>query len=368
MPTMLIPEKTKPVRQVAVPRGREPARVQCEFLTRENEPAYQEYVDRHPEATLFHGLEWGNAVQATFKHRPFYVVARREAKIVGVLPLFEIKGLLGSRFMMSMPYATYGGVLSDDSKAAANLIDIARQLAKARSASCIELRSVHASDPSSPLRHTHATFRRELPDRPEAVLEMIPRKARAAARRAEERYGLEVEFGDHGLKALWRHYARSMRRLGSPNYPLRFFRALIAKTDHCVQIVRYRKRPVAGLLTFFHRATAMPYFIGLDERRDIYGLSNFVYWQSMMDAVQRGCRIYDFGRTRIDNTGPFEFKRSFGFEPKMLEYQTIVMPGKRAPDLSPASPRWSAARMIWKNLPLMITKPLGSRIARSIPG
>ena len=229
---------------------------------------------------------------------------------------------------------------------------------------------MEAADPDAEIRRSHATFRRTLPQTTDDVLAMYPRKARAAARRAAERYELSVSFGDEHLWTVWRLYARSMRRLGSPNYPYRFFRELVAAMSgrHCVQVIRHRDKAIGGLLSCVHRDIAMPYFVGVHERADVYGLNNYLYWESMKWAVKSGCRVYDFGRTRIDNTGPFEFKRSFGFEPQVLEYQTMIMAGRAAPDLSPTSPRWSRARRLWKALPLPVTRPLGAWLARSIPG
>ena len=333
-------------------------------------PRWQTYVDAHADGTLFHGLAWKRAVERAFGHRSRYLAAERGGHVVGVLPLFEVRSILAGRLFVSVPYATYGGVLADDEPAAALLLDHARQLAHESSARSIELRSVRAAVRDADVRHSHVTFRRSLPPRPEDVADWMPRKARAAARRAAERYALTVEYGPSLLPVVWKLYSRSMRRLGSPNYPYRFFEELLAAMGEAgvVQLVRYQQTPVAGLLTFLYRETVMPYFAGQDERAPVYGLNNFLYAESMRWGIQHGYRFYDFGRTRIDNTGSYDFKRFCGFEPQPLEYQTLVLPGRTAADLSAGSPRWSTARRVWQSLPLPITRPLGAWLAKSIPG
>ena len=371
MPILQAIERSRPSVRAAAPLPRSDTSVSpvCRLLDERTEGEFQAYIDRHPNGTLFHGLAWKRAVESAFGHIPHYLLVQRNGEVAGVLPLFEVRSLVAGRFFVSVPYATYGGVLADDERVAQALIGAAEEIARNRSARSIELRNAYALAGAQAAARSHATFERTLPDSPDSVLGWIPRKARAAARRAAERYGLEVEFREGGgLDELWGLYSRSMRRLGSPNYPLKFFRELAQNIDSCVELVRYRGRPVAGLLTFFDRGRALPYFSGIDERLDLYGLSNFLYWQSMVDAVRRGCGVYDFGRTRVDNTGPFDFKRSFGFEPRPLGYQTIVMPGHRAPNLSPALRRWSVARRVWKKLPLGLTRPLGAVLAKSIPG
>lgn len=331
---------------------------------------WQSYIDQHAQGTLFHGLAWKRAVEQAFGHRSWYLIARRGERMVGVLPLFEIRSVLAGRLLVSVPYGTYGGILGDDSSSCRALFQAAESLAGRIGARSLQLRSVHAAIPGLPVQQTHATFRKPLPLASEDVLAGFPRKARAAARRASNRGDLSVEFDDAHLETLWQLYARSMRRLASPNYPYRFFDALTRALPghHVVQIVHCQGRPVAGLLTLIHRDTVMPYFMGMDERTDIYGLSHYLYLRSMEWGVEQGYRIYDFGRTRVDNAGSFNFKRFCGFEPTLLEYQSLVMPGKVAPDLSPGSPRWAAARRVWKTLPLSLTRPLGGWLSKSIPG
>ncbi len=331
---------------------------------------WRRYFEAHPQATLFHGLGWKQAVERAFGHRFVGLMAYRGSRVVGVLPLYEIRSVIAGRLLVSVPYATYGGILADDAEAAAALHEEAVAECERIGARSIDYRSIRAVVAGAPVRSTHATFIRELPDSIGGVDVMLPRKARAAARNAASKHSLSCDFDPSGLTTMWNLYARSMRRIASPNYPPRFFRELTTALpdEHVVQIVRLDGRPVAGLLSFIYRDTLMPYFVGIDERVDVYGLSHYVYVESMKWGVARGLRVFDFGRSRIDNRGPYEFKRLCGFQPMSLEYQMHVPTGRAAPDLSPTSARWSVARRIWKRLPLAVTRPLGGWVAHSIPG
>ena len=339
-------------------------------LSPQDEPAWESFVAKHSEATFFHELSWRDAVARTFGHIAHYLAAMRGPAIVGVLPLFEVNSILAGRLLLSMPYATYGGILTEDDDTRDSLLQHAKSLTMNLSARCLELRSMQAADPSLPVHATHATFTRPLPAAVDQIETYLPRKARASARRAAEQNELSVEFGPHTLDEVWRLYARSMRRLGSPNYPLRFFEAIASAANGqvLVQLVRCKGRPVASLVSFLHRRTVMPYFVGLDERVEIYGLSHYLYRESMRWGVANDFDTYDFGRSRIDNTGPFEFKRLCGFEPRLLSYQRYIPEGGHAPDLSPTSSRWALARRLWRKLPIWATGPLGGWLAKSIPG
>lgn len=332
------------------------------------------FVARHPGGTLFHELAWRDAVAAAFAHRTVDFVARRGARVCGVLPLVYIRSILGGRRLVSVPYGVYGGPLADDAETYRALDRAAANLACELQAECVEYRA--AVDRGQPdgdgwnAIDDYVTFRRELPNNADDVAAWLPRKARAAARRAEERNDLRVTFDDADLDTVWRLYARSMRRLGSINYPRRLFAELIRRTPgrHLVQVVWTHDRPVAGLITFRWRDVAMPYFVGLDERSPVYGLSNHVYYRCMQQAVAWGCRWFDFGRSRQANAGSVNFKRLHGFDPQPLAYRRFVRPGARVRDLSPGASRFRLARRIWPRLPLAITQPLGERLSRYIPG
>lgn len=331
---------------------------------------YTAYVRAHRDATVFHSLAWRRAVEQAFGHRAVYFLARRGREVIGILPLFEVESRLVGRLVVSVPYGVYGGVLASDLESADGLLAAGKRHAEQRRARSLEFRSMRAVDSTLPVMSGHATFRRDLPGSEPELETFLPRKARAAARKAVERHALTAEFGAAHLETVWHLYARSMRRLGSVNYPKRFFYALAAQfeSDMVVQVVRHAGRPVAGLVSFVHRDEFMPYFVGFDDRVELYGVSQYLYLESMRWAVRNGCRVYDFGRSRVDNHGAYEFKRLCGFEPQPLGYQVYVPGGRSAPDLSAGSAKWRLARQAWRYLPLVVARPLGAWLSKSIPG
>jgi FemAB-related protein (PEP-CTERM system-associated) len=272
--------------------------------------------------------------------------------------------------LVSVPYGIYGGVAAEDKDAANALLMAAWRLLETEGADVVDLRSAKAVDPALPINRRYATFRRVLPAAVDDVLEWLPRKARAAARNARNRHGLTVDFDDRHLRTVWNLYCRSMRRLASLNYPYSFFEKLVDLTpgQHIVSLVRYENRPIGGLVTLFYDGVAMPYFVGYDPDYTRMGINNFIYLTAMERSVELGCRVFDFGRTRRDNTGCFNFKRYQGFEPQYLEYQRLVAPGARQPNLTPTNPRFGLARRIWPHLPISLTRWMGACVSRHVPG
>ena len=79
-----------------------------------------------------------------------------------------------------------------------------------------------------------------------------------------------------------------------------------------------------------------------------------------MPRRRAGFRVFDFGRSR-EGTGPYHFKRHWGFEPQPLPYQYVLLDGAAMPNLSPSNPRMRVAVEAWKRLPFGLTKLAGPR-------
>ncbi|MBI4719341.1 MAG: FemAB family PEP-CTERM system-associated protein [Planctomycetes bacterium] len=334
------------------------------------EAAWEDYVRGHPQGTLFHTLGWRNAVAAAFPHPAFYQVALRRGAVVGVLPLFLVRSWVAGRLLVSVPYGVGGGIIADDTVAARALADAARELAGEHRCCAIDLRSERAEVADWPIVNRYVGFRRMLPPTAAEVASWLPRKARAAARNGRDKYGLTIAYGDEHMDTVWRLYTQNMRRLGSLAYPPSFFRALLRHTPeaHWVSLVFWRDRPVAGLVTFLFRDRVMPYFVGTSAAARRCSAANFLYFSTMERAVTRGYREFDFGRSRRDNAGSFDFKRFHGFEPTPLEYQQYSPCGAAPPRLSPDDLRYRAIRRIWSHLPLPATQLMGSLLSRHVPG
>jgi hypothetical protein len=122
---------------------------------------------------------------------------------------------------------------------------------------------------------------------------------------------------------------------------------------------------VAGVLTLFYEDQVLPYYGGAYRDAFAYAVNDFMYWELMRHAASAGYRVFDFGRSR-EGSGPYEFKKHWGFEPVPLPYQYILLRGAM-PDISPSNSKFTAAMRLWKRLPLRVTKTLGPIVTRYLP-
>jgi hypothetical protein len=66
------------------------------------------------------------------------------------------------------------------------------------------------------------------------------------------------------------------------------------------------------------------------------------------------------------DTGPYRFKKHWGFEPEPLSYEYYLVRATEIPQLDPDNSRYKALIDLWKRLPLPVSRIAGPPIARRL--
>jgi len=328
------------------------------------------FVRAHPRGTFFHLRGWTRFVGEVHRHTQRDLLAWRGERLVGVLPLMECRGLGLRRSLISGPYAVYGGAIAEERSVELELIEAAKELASSLGVGHLELR--YREDPelegllSSDL---YATFIKELPEDPADVLAQMPKKARAEARKARNRHGLELSRGVWYVDDLVRLFFLNKQALGSPALPPEHFRMLLeefAEDEVFVHLVRRRGTPVAAVMSFGFEDTLIAYYAGTRPGADReISASNYMYMALQEWAVERGFRRFDFCRSRRDS-GAFRFKLHQGFTETPLNYRYHLVRRKQLPSFTPSNPRTAFLRNTWARLPGWIARPASSVLSHYI--
>lgn len=325
------------------------------------------FVRTCDEGTPFHLTAWRRAVEETFGFRAHYLIAHQAGRIEGVLPLFETRGLIGGKALISIPYATYGGICATAAAARSALAEAAAELGGRCGAAYVELRQRRDQGLGLQTKSLYVTFSRPISKKDEDNALAIPRKQRRMTRQAAK-HGLRVEVGREHFDDFYEIYAQSLRHLGSPVFPRTLLRTVLEAFDkECELLTVWRgDRMVAGVMTLLYQDQVLPYYGGALRHALPYAVNDFMYWELMRHAGHAGYRIFDFGRSR-EGSGSYHFKRHWGFTPVPLPYQYILLTPAELPNVSPSNPRFSLLMQIWKRLPLAVTKTLGPVVTRYLP-
>ncbi len=323
------------------------------------------FIAAAPTATPFHRPEWSRAVEQGCGQRSHYLLAEdRAGEIAGILPLTEMRSPLFGSALVSAGFGVDGGILATHPAAAELLAEQAWALAERHGCASVELRG--GSAPAGWERKTgaHAGFVRDLPLTDEAILKAIPRKQRAEVRRAQG-FGLDASTGA-GPADRASHYAvysESVRNLGTPVFPRGLFAAMLDNfgEDADILTIRHDGKPVASVLSLYHRGTVYPYWGGGTAEARALRANELMYFELMRHAAARGCTRFDFGRSKL-GTGAYAFKKNWGFDPQPLVYWAKG----EARETNPLSPKYRLQIAIWKKLPLPVANLIGPPIARGL--
>jgi hypothetical protein len=124
-------------------------------------------------------------------------------------------------------------------------------------------------------------------------------------------------------------------------------------------------RPVASVLSLYHKGVVMPYWGGGVLEARALRANDVMYYALMNHARRRGCVAFDFGRSKV-GSGAFNFKKNWGFEPQLLSYAVRTADGAEPRDINPNSPKYRAQIALWQKLPLPVANALGPWIAKGL--
>jgi FemAB-related protein (PEP-CTERM system-associated) len=157
-------------------------------------------------------------------------------------------------------------------------------------------------------------------------------------------------------------------RHGTPALPKRFFRRLQAAFGEQCQVLTVTDaagKALSSVLAFRFRDEILPYYAGDDFTARDLAANDFKYWELMRRACAQGCTLFDYGRSKV-GTGPYSFKKNWGFEPQPLSYEYRLYKRDAVPQNNPMNPKYRAFIALWRRLPIAVANALGPHIVRNL--
>lgn len=336
-----------------------------------NEAQWDNYVQAHPQALVYHKIGWKKVIENTFGHQGYFFMALENGTLKGILPLFLMQSRIFGSHLISLPFLDRAGVLADDDQIAALLCDEAIALAREKQVDFLEIRNERPLDHGDLTTVTQkAALILALPNDLETLWKKglkknVKNKVRIALKNKVE---VKVDNTDQFLNAFYKAYSINLKFLGSPVYPKEFFLNMRREFADQVKIALAFSGPkvIGAKILLFFKDTL--YFITQASLRKYVELhpNNLLYWSAIEYAYKHGMKYCDMGRSNLDS-GPYNFKKQWGTEIYPLYWHYYLGSSKQVPRLNPTNPKFSLAINIWKRLPLGITNLIGPLISKHLP-
>jgi FemAB-related protein (PEP-CTERM system-associated) len=327
------------------------------------------YVKRHPAASGYHLAAWLEVIARAFGHDTCALVAESPSGVVGVLPLVTFRSQIFGRFLVSMPFVNYGGILADSPAAERALLTAAIAETRRCGAAHLELRHTRQMFPELACRRHKVAMMLSLEASVDKAWEQLDRKVRNQVRKAQKsQLRVEITGPSERLHAFYGIFARNMRDLGTPVYGRGFFEEVAGCFPANTRIfsVWLGDRPVAASMVYWHGTICeVPWASSVSDFNHLCA-NTLLYWEMISFAIRQGFHTFDFGRS-TPGEGTYHFKKQWGAEAHELVWEYWLAEEAHLPDLSPKNPRFETAIGLWRRLPVPLTVLLGPRIVRNIP-
>jgi hypothetical protein len=319
---------------IVAPVSARPSRI--EQLSASDDLAVERFLAVRSEATLYHSPRYRDLLHAVVGGRPEYLGAWRNGNLVGFFPAFERDGAVG-KVINSLPFfGSYGGAIAEDEDCASALWSEFAARAERHAVAAATVvgnpfgeAAVAARIPTCMVEHRIGQitvlqpgtgFAEHLRASMAGSARRNLRKARIAGVRVVVR-NRAVDFLAHA------HYA-DMAGAGRLVKPAAFFAAfpeiLRPEEDYRLYLAELDGEPVAALLMFYFKETAEYIMPAIARGRRALEATAQILFQAMLDAADEGRRIWNWGGTRLDQTGVYRFKRKWGAVDRPYEYAVWI--------------------------------------------
>lgn len=330
---------------------------------------WSDSLEQRVELSLPHHTAWLSVLRNAMGHVPYCLEASAHGHTEGILPLVLVRSPLFGRFLVSLPYLNSGGVLAERNEVASALVDRAVALAHELRVRYLELRHETA------LEHrglngrltSKVHMRLALPRTHTEMWKQLKDKVRSQIRKGQKQ-GFHVVWGGRDLVSeFYAVFSRNMRDLGTPVYGRALFEQILEQFPGSAElcVVRRERQPVAvALLMHGETNTEVPSASSLRQFNPT-NVNMLMYWHLLMRAIERGRRVFDFGRSTTDSP-TYRFKKQWGAEPEPAVWQYFVRQGSVG-DMRPENPSYGRLIRIWQHLPVSLTRIIGPMVVRGIP-
>lgn len=331
------------------------------------DPRWNDFIQTHPQASVFHTPAWMSALQRTYGYQPVAYVIEDGNRIAGGLPFCKVKSFITGRRLVSLPFSDHCEPLVSCHEQLTEVINIAQADAQPDRCKYLEIRPLTSAGVGLAPSNNVVVHKLDITRNQDALLrtfhaDCIRRKIARA-----EREGLHYEEGRSAdlLRDFHTLLLMTRRRHGIPPQPLRWFRNLIESFGDNLTISVASKDgvPIASILTICFNKTLVYKYGCSDEQYNALAGSIFLLWRAIQRAQRLGLAEMDLGRSDYSTPGLITFKDRWGAAKLPVQYY-------RSGDTKPSSVAGSrvaaAVKRLLPSMPDSMLCALGGVLYRHV--
>ncbi len=291
---------------------------------------WDEFVNNHPQGTMFHLSNWARVLQKTYGYIPYYFILENfNGEIEAGCPFFLIKSWFTGNRLVCLPFTDGCFPLVTSDEDITVLFSAALETAKKERASYIEVRGEYPKHCSQGLNLESHNYYKNFIIELSSDLISISKKFSRRFRRyvynvAMPNLQVKIAENEEEIKIFYKLNMLTRKKHGVLPQPYTFFQnvwqEIISEGLGFVLLAYFQNTPIAGGVFFTYRDTMYHKFTASDNKYSEYRANHLLVWSAIQYGCDEGFRYYDFGRTSPDNTGLMFFKKCWGAKEINLPY------------------------------------------------
>ncbi|MBX9621858.1 MAG: GNAT family N-acetyltransferase [Alphaproteobacteria bacterium] len=290
---------------------------------------YNHFIEEHPNSNLYHLLEWHEVLKDTYGLNPVYVIAEDANKIVGCIPLMEVKSILKGTRLVSLPLSYNVPILSNHNEISLALLNLLQTMQNKYE--YIELRD------SNP---THFKYNRVTNEHVSSQINLDRFKSHddywTQLKQRKRRRNIRKECADltirksenkEDFKTLYELTSVSKKRQGAASYPKLLFINLHKKMSHLTDlyIAYHNSVPLAGVLIIKFKSTSIYAYGGALHNKisKKYRPMDVLLWEAIKNAFNQNQLVFDFGSSPKNHSTLIAFKEKWSPQHINLSYKIM---------------------------------------------
>jgi len=321
---------------------------------------WEEFLQRHPRASVFHSTAWLNALSKTYGYKPIvYTTSPAGKALQNGIVFCRVESWLTGRRLVSLPFSDHCEPLVDTTTDLDRLTVALEQEFRREGCRYIELRPLQPFAGVSSLRHATLTYSFHQLDLEPDIDTLFRNCHKSSTQRKicrADREGLTYREGstEELLDHFYELLKLTRKRHNLPPQPRKWFSNLVDSFGDALRLrVAFKgARAVAAMLTIRYKDTLVYKYGCSDSRFNKLGSMHFLFWKAIQEAKAAGLRVFDLGRTDADQQGLITFKDRWGARQSVLMYFRYGSTGDSTHlfDLSSAKWKTRAAKYVLAHL------------------